>query len=85
MQGAPADRAAGLLLADQELRLACEADLQRLYGVALGIVRQHRSLVEALARLLVTRRVVDEQAFLQLVEAHDRGLLSAEQGGPHHG
>ncbi|GAN51445.1 AAA family ATPase [Methylobacterium radiotolerans] len=85
VQGAPADRAAGLLLADQELRLACEADLQRLYGVALGIVRQHRSLVEALARLLVTRRVVDEQAFLQLVEAHDRGLLSAEQGGPHHG
>ncbi|WP_375274572.1 AAA family ATPase [Methylorubrum thiocyanatum] len=82
---APVDRATGLLEKDPDLRDAVEADLQRLYGVSLALIREHRTLVEALARLLVAQRVVDEGAFLKLVEAEDRARVGAGQGGPHHG
>ena len=81
---APMDRASGLLDQNADLRAAVEADLQSAYGVALGIVRRHRALVEGLARLLVAQRVIDEAAFYRLVEAHDRAVASAEEG-PRHG
>lgn len=82
---APMDRAAGLLEADAGLRADVEADLQHLYGVALGIIRRRRVLVEALARLLVAQRVVDEPAFLKLVEVDDLALTTSRRGGPRHG
>ncbi|GJD34015.1 AAA family ATPase [Methylobacterium aerolatum] len=82
---APMDRASGLLDRNEDLRLAVEVDLQAAYAEALGIVRQHQSLVEGLARLLVAQRVVDETTFYRLVEAHDRALAGAVQEGPRHG
>lgn len=82
---APMDRVGGLVDRNGHLRAAVETDLQSAYGVALGIVRRHRALVEGLARLLVAQRVVDEGAFYGLVEAHDRAVARAEQEGPRHG
>ncbi|PXW61485.1 peptidase M41-like protein [Methylobacterium sp. B4] len=79
------DRASALLDRDRDLRAVVEAELQSAYGVAQGIVRRHQALVEGLARLLVAQRVVDETAFLRLVEAHDRAIARAEQEGPRHG
>ena len=71
---APMDRAVGLLEADADLRAGVEA-----------VVHRHRVLVEALARLVLAQRVVDEEAFLKLVEADDQTLAAIEQDGPRHG
>ncbi len=81
---APMDRVGTLVDRNGDLRVAVEADLQAAYVDALGIVHRHRSLVEGLARLLVAQRVVDETAFVRLVEAHDRAVAHAEEG-PRHG
>ena len=82
---APMDRAYGLLEGDPALRAEIEEDLQRLYQVAVGIIRRHQALVEGVAQLLVAQRVVDENAFRRLVEVHDRAIAVADLGGHRHG
>lgn len=78
-------RAAEVLERDFAVRADVERDLQRLYGIALELVRRHRPLVEAVAHLLVERRVVDERAFLDLAEAHGEAVAVVDQAGPRHG
>ncbi|MCJ2120005.1 AAA family ATPase [Methylobacterium sp. J-001] len=79
------ERAADVLERDPRVRAAVEEELQRLYAVALVLVRRHRPLVEAVARLLVERRVVDEQAFLRLADLHGHAAIAPRQGVPRHG
>lgn len=80
VQRATLDRAAALLEGDAELRAAVGRDMHRAYLAARECVRANRTLVEALARLLVEQRVVDGQDFLRLVEAHDRAVMEASHG-----
>ncbi|QEE41009.1 MULTISPECIES: AAA family ATPase [unclassified Methylobacterium] len=79
------ERAAEVLERDPRIRAAAEEDLQRLYGVALALVHRHRPLVEAVARLLVERRVVDGAAFHRLADIHGHRSIAPRQGEPRHG
>ena len=77
--------AAEVLERDPVVRADVEGDLQQMYGVVLALVHRHRPLVEAVARLLVERRVVDESAFRRLVDLHGHKAIAPRQGVPRHG
>ncbi|MCJ2054518.1 AAA family ATPase [Methylobacterium sp. J-070] len=82
---APMERAATLLEGDPELRASVGRDLQRAYVAASGHVRDRRNLVEALARLLLTERVVDGGDFMRLMAAHDRAQAALDGQEACHG
>jgi cell division protease FtsH len=58
-----------LVGADPELRAEVEADLARLYGRALELIRLERRGLEALAAALVRRRHLDGEEALRLLES----------------
>lgn len=59
----------GVMALDPRVSTAVEADLRRLYARALGIVRDHQRLIEAIADELLVRRHIGGDRFLEIVEA----------------
>lgn len=57
-----------VLALDPKLSTAVEADLRRLYGRALGIVRDHLLLVHAIAEELLATRHIGADRFLAIVD-----------------
>lgn len=56
-----------VLSLDPAVSKAVEADLRRLYGRALEIVRDNRALAEAITEELLARRHVGGERFLEIV------------------
>ena len=66
-RGDPKD-AARALSSDPALRRVVERDLQRLLAQALALVRENRTLIEAIAERLLARRVLPGDEVTRLVQ-----------------
>jgi ATP-dependent Zn protease len=65
---ADADGVPGLLAINERASQAVEADLRRLYGKALEMIRENAALVRAVADALLERRHLGPGGFLELVD-----------------
>ncbi len=77
---ADADGVPGLLAINERASQAVEADLRRLYGKALELIRENAVLVRAVADALLARRHLGPEGFLEVV---DRTQASGKE--PSHG
>ncbi|WP_411902310.1 AAA family ATPase [Methylorubrum thiocyanatum] len=66
---------------DPALRRVVEQDLQRLYAKAQAFVREHRTLIEAVADRLVEQRVLSGEEVSRLIQIHQRRGLPVIRGG----
>ncbi|MGW9820275.1 cell division protease FtsH [Methylorubrum extorquens] len=66
---------------DPALRRVVEQDLQRLYARACAFVREHRTLIEAVADRLVEQRVLSGEEVSRLIQIHQRRAVPATKGG----
>lgn len=67
--GAPGD-AAGRPIWDSSLRASVEADLRRLYGLAVGIVMAHREAILRVVDLLLADKAIDGDRVAEILKAH---------------
>jgi len=65
---ADADGVPGLLAINERAAQAVEADLRRLYGKALELIRENTVLVRAVADALLARRHLGPEGFLEVVD-----------------
>jgi ATP-dependent Zn protease len=65
---ADADGVPGLLAVNERAARAVEADLRRLYGLALEMIRENAALVRAVADALLARRHLGPAGFIEIVE-----------------
>ncbi|KQQ11826.1 hypothetical protein ASF53_16830 [Methylobacterium sp. Leaf123] len=75
------DEISRLLREDPALRRTVERDLQRLFVQASAFVSQHRPLVEAVAKRLVSERSLSGDAIAALIRVHRQGGAHAVRGG----
>ncbi|GJE27529.1 AAA family ATPase [Methylobacterium organophilum] len=80
-RGGSTEEIARALREDAAFRRTVEQDLQRLYAKAQAFVREHRTLIEAVADRLVEQRVLSGEEVSRLIQIHQRRGLPAIRGG----